>query len=60
MIRSIALHIRQIVPPKVTTDDVNAFYVCNKLAFVLFIEFEVWGVICGSMRDHPHVQMFNV
>ena len=37
----ISLHLWQIVLPKVTTEDMNTFYVCNKLAVVLFIEFEV-------------------
>lgn len=47
----IGLHLWQIVLPKATADDMNTFYVRNKPAVVLFIEFEERAVICECMCD---------
>lgn len=51
MTPKISLHLWQIVFPKAAREDMNTFYVCNKPAVVLFIEFEVQTVICECMCD---------
>lgn len=57
----ISLHLWQIVLPKATTtEDMNTFYVCNKPAVVLFIEFEVWTIICERMCDWVSVRCLYI